>query len=83
MAVRSNTERIGRVINSYPYFEVRSGNIDLPPISPEVTHVSSSQEIALAKQLKAIGAKMYGAFWCSHCFEQKQVTQSERRLTRV
>jgi hypothetical protein len=53
--------------------DFRSGGIDLPYMSPEVSHVSSSQEIALAKQLKAIGAKMYGAFWCSHCFEQKQV----------
>ena len=26
----------------------------------------------LAKRLKAAGAQMYGAFWCSHCFEQKQ-----------
>ncbi|KAG0593172.1 hypothetical protein KC19_1G308800 [Ceratodon purpureus] len=56
---------------------LRSGDIDLPPISPEVTHVSSSREIALAKQLKAIGAKMYGAFWCSHCFEQKQMFGKE------
>ena len=53
--------------------DFRAGDIVIPPISPEVTHVSSSQELALAKQLKAIGAKMYGAFWCSHCFEQKQV----------
>lgn len=56
---------------------IRSGEIDLPPISPEVTHVSSPREIALAKQLKAIGAKMYGAFWCSHCFEQKQMFGKE------
>lgn len=54
-----------------------SGGIDLPYMSPEVSHVSSSQEIALAKQLKAIGAKMYGAFWCSHCFEQKQMFGKE------
>jgi len=53
--------------------KVRSGDIDLPPIEPEVSTMSTSKEITLAKQLKAIGAKMYGAFWCSHCFEQKQV----------
>ena len=26
----------------------------------------------LAKRLKTAGAQMYGAFWCSHCFDQKQ-----------
>ncbi|GBG46091.1 hypothetical protein CBR_g79494 [Chara braunii] len=49
-----------------------SAEIDLPPLEPEVTAVSSPMEIALAKYLKSIGAKMYGAFWCSHCYEQKQ-----------
>ncbi len=33
---------------------------------------SSHHAIELAKQLEAAGAKMYGAFWCSHCYEQKQ-----------
>jgi len=55
----------------------RSGDIDLPPIEPEVSTMSTSKEITLAKQLKAIGAKMYGAFWCSHCFEQKQMFGKE------
>lgn len=55
----------------------RPGEIDLPPIEPEVATVSSAKEINLAKQLRAIGAKMYGAFWCSHCFEQKQMFGKE------
>jgi len=54
-----------------------AGDVDLPPIEPAVATVSSSKEINLAKQLKAIGAKMYGAFWCSHCFEQKQMFGKE------
>lgn len=33
---------------------------------------SSPRAVELAKRLKAAGAKMYGAFWCSHCFEQKE-----------
>lgn len=37
-----------------------------------MTEVSSPRAVELAKRLKAAGAKMYGAFWCSHCFEQKQ-----------
>ena len=32
---------------------------------------SSPQAVSLAKRLREAGAKMYGAFWCSHCQEQK------------
>lgn len=39
---------------------------------PRVSEVSTPRSVELAKRLKAAGAKMYGAFWCSHCFEQKQ-----------
>jgi uncharacterized membrane protein len=40
--------------------------------NPVVTTESSEKAISLARRLKADGAKMYGAFWCSHCYEQKQ-----------
>jgi len=33
--------------------------------------------VALGKHLKEIGATMYGAFWCSHCYGQKQVLGTE------
>jgi uncharacterized membrane protein len=36
-----------------------------------VTRRSGAAEIELAKHLKSIGAKMYGAYWCPHCGEQK------------
>jgi len=39
---------------------------------PEVTNKSGPREMIIAKALKERGAKMYGAYWCSHCFEQKQ-----------
>ncbi|HEY9623819.1 MAG TPA: vitamin K epoxide reductase family protein [Crinalium sp.] len=39
---------------------------------PVITTTSGSAEIALAKHLKEVGAKMYGAFWCPHCHDQKQ-----------
>ena len=32
---------------------------------------STPQAVDLARRLKEAGAKMYGAFWCSHCQEQK------------
>ena len=45
--------------------------------SPIVTTQSSSRGEQLAKRLKEAGAKMYGAFWCSHCHEQKEAFGSQ------
>ncbi|KAG2492135.1 hypothetical protein HYH03_009626 [Edaphochlamys debaryana] len=39
---------------------------------PVVTTESSDRAVALAARLDAAGARMYGAFWCSHCYDQKQ-----------
>ncbi|AFZ42748.1 Vitamin K epoxide reductase [Halothece sp. PCC 7418] len=44
-----------------------------PPKGWEITTKSGPAEIALAEHLSSIGAKKYGAFWCPHCFEQKQL----------
>lgn len=38
-----------------------------------ITNTSGSAEIALARHLKEIGAKNYGAYWCPHCHEQKEL----------
>ena len=38
---------------------------------PVVRTQSSPRAEQLAKRLKDAGAHMYGAFWCSHCQEQK------------
>ncbi|KAK4843066.1 hypothetical protein QYF36_003502 [Acer negundo] len=45
--------------------------VNLPFFETEITAPSSPYTLSLAKHLHAIGAKMYGAFWCSHCLEQK------------
>ena len=42
-----------------------------------VSTQSSSRGEQLAKRLKDAGAKMYGAFWCSHCHEQKEAFGSQ------
>ncbi|PZD75169.1 Vitamin K epoxide reductase [Acaryochloris thomasi RCC1774] len=34
---------------------------------------SSEAEIELAKHLKSVGANMYGAYWCPHCYDQKKL----------
>lgn len=44
---------------------------------PPITTASGPAEIALAKHLAAIGAKMYGAWWCPHCHDQKQLFGAE------
>lgn len=44
---------------------------------PLVTTASSAAEIGLAKHLKQVGAKMYGAYWCPHCHDQKQLFGKE------
>ncbi len=50
------------------------------PVAPygwEITMTSGSAEIALAKHLTQTGAKKYGAYWCPHCYEQKQLFGKE------
>jgi uncharacterized membrane protein len=44
-----------------------------PIVGWEVTTKSGEAEIALARHLAEVGAKEYGAYWCPHCYEQKQL----------
>ncbi|PZO35998.1 MAG: hypothetical protein DCF19_22605 [Pseudanabaena frigida] len=37
-----------------------------------VTTKSTPNAIALAKHLRKIGAKVYTAYWCPHCHDQKE-----------
>lgn len=49
-----------------------SGYVEVPYTEPPVSSTSTPEAIALAKRLRDAGARMYGAFWCSHCFDQKE-----------
>jgi uncharacterized membrane protein len=42
-----------------------------------VKNISGQAEIELARHLKQIGAKMYAAYWCPHCYEQKELFGKE------
>jgi len=42
-----------------------------------ITTASGASEIALAQHLKSVGAKMYGAFTCPHCQNQKHLFGQE------
>eukprot|EP00596_Hydrurales_sp_CCMP1899_P009520 CAMPEP_0119035130 /NCGR_PEP_ID=MMETSP1177-20130426/2094_1 /TAXON_ID=2985 /ORGANISM="Ochromonas sp, Strain CCMP1899" /LENGTH=153 /DNA_ID=CAMNT_0006993065 /DNA_START=326 /DNA_END=787 /DNA_ORIENTATION=- len=44
----------------------------VPEEAPKVTKTSSPRAVSVGKRLNALNAKMYGAFWCSHCNNQKQ-----------
>ncbi len=46
-------------------------------LGPPITTVSTQAELALAQHLKSVGAKMYGAYWCPHCHDQKQLFGKE------
>lgn len=48
-----------------------------PPKGWDITTTSTEAEISLAEHLSEIGAIMYGAFWCPHCYEQKQLFGKE------
>lgn len=43
-------------------------------ITPKDQRVADSSAIlALAKHLRTVGAKMYGAYWCPYCTRQKEM----------
>jgi uncharacterized membrane protein len=44
---------------------------------PLVTTSSSKEALSLAKELKRLDASFYGAFWCNHCYDQKQTMGKE------
>ena len=44
---------------------------------PPITLASGPAELALAQHLKESGAVMYGAWWCPHCHEQKELFGAE------
>lgn len=47
---------------------------DIPgEVGPPVSTESGEAEMQLAQHLTDVGAKMYGAWWCPHCHDQKQL----------
>ena len=54
--------------------EKNGGSIEnlIPEEAPKVTKKSSARALSVGLRLQALDAKMFGAFWCSHCNNQKQ-----------
>mmetsp|Transcript_29172 Transcript_29172/g.70408 ORF Transcript_29172/g.70408 Transcript_29172/m.70408 type:complete len:415 (-) Transcript_29172:59-1303(-) len=46
-------------------------------LPPPITTESSDRAISLAKDLQSLDARMFGAFWCSHCYDQKETLGKE------
>ncbi|GJD08694.1 Vitamin K epoxide reductase [Galdieria sulphuraria] len=44
---------------------------------PSITSHSNARMMKLAERLKSKKARMYGAFWCEHCYHQKQMFGQE------
>jgi uncharacterized membrane protein len=40
--------------------------------APPVTSTSSEQSLKIGEDLKELNTRFFGAYWCSHCYEQKQ-----------
>lgn len=59
------------------YANVSNPRITAQPGGYTITSSSSAAEIALAQHLKQTGAKMYGAFTCPHCQNQKHLFGAE------
>ncbi|KAJ9540894.1 hypothetical protein OSB04_027400 [Centaurea solstitialis] len=68
---------LSNAYSASPLPPARFGDKFLPYTPTEIKAPSSPLALKLAAHLRSIGAKMYGAFWCSHCLEQKQMFGSE------
>ncbi len=54
-----------------------------PGVGPPVRSESNAGQIALAEHLTESGAKLYTAYWCPHCHDQKELfgRQASEKLT--
>lgn len=55
------------------YFPVTSSSGDTVYVPARARRTSSYQSIELAQHLQRSGAVMYGAYWCPHCRNQKEM----------
>ena len=46
-------------------------------LGPPITTASGTAEVSLPQHLSEVGATFYGAWWCPHCHDQKQLFGSE------
>ncbi len=61
------------LVGTLGIYGISTGNTGSSGPGIKITTNSSVAEISLAQHLSQVGAKMYGAYWCSHCHDQKQL----------
>jgi hypothetical protein len=44
---------------------------------PPIKKASTDRSMKLVDDLNSLNAKMYGAYWCSHCYNQKETLGKE------
>jgi len=44
---------------------------------PKITAKSSDEAMRIARELEKLNTRFFGAFWCTHCFDQKQTLGKE------
>ncbi|QZZ21377.1 vitamin K epoxide reductase family protein [Leptothermofonsia sichuanensis E412] len=68
--------------NGDPAAQIRSGN---GQVFFTIKNTSGPAEIELVRHLNQVGAKMYSAYWCPHCYEQKELlgVQAARQLNYI
>jgi uncharacterized membrane protein len=49
---------------------------------PLITTTSSAQALQLATKLQQLDTRLFGAYWCSHCYDQKQ-TLGEQAMSNI
>lgn len=59
------------LMTSWPLHILAQGTGE-PQTPPAITTSSTKDTFRLARKLKKMDSKMYGAFWCTHCYDQKQ-----------
>lgn len=59
------------------YAQVNAPVTEQPGAGPPIVSTSPAGAIPLADHLRTTGAKMYGAYWCPHCHEQKEAFGKE------
>ncbi len=66
-----------RLVPRFSFREATSTHIIAGDPGKAIVKISGKAEMALAKHLSKTGAKMYGAFWCGHCANQKELFGKE------
>ncbi|MCC7432288.1 hypothetical protein IT412_02060 [Candidatus Peregrinibacteria bacterium] len=61
--------------------QIGSSTIEAPAVvEPAIAESSSPQTAKLAQCLTSKGVKMYGAYWCPHCADQKKIFGDDFKL---